>query len=186
MFAYCNNNPVSYKDSSGAITIDAEQNGDIINVIIKDEGKLGPVHYVIVVEVEFNVLDAIELELGDYLLSLDSDGIEIAGPYGETLYYEYGDNYRQPRGIDVPLDPNTDSVYWSVSEDGVGIGVDFYEDGMTSCSVKVYPKPLKAVKEIVDNLPAAPTGGGYSSSGSFRGGFCGMNIPLRNPTSSLM
>ena len=93
MFAYCNNNPISKTDSSGSISIDATQNGDIITASIKDDGQWGPIHYVVVIEAEYNIVDDFDLEWGDAVFSFGYDGIVIVMPNGTNMSYEYGDNY---------------------------------------------------------------------------------------------
>ena len=185
MFAYCNNNPTNYKDCQGAFSVDATRTGDTINITIKDEDKWGPVGFVVVVDMEFNLVEDYEFEWCDYTISVGSTGIIVTTPYGYENSYQYNTDWQTPTSIEIPIDSNNDSAFLKFSDVGMGFGGK-YEKGIQSYSVTIYPYLYKGIEKMSEKLPLPPAGGGgYSNfgAGSIGGGAI---WPLRNTTFLVM
>ena len=173
MFAYCGNDPVNYADCQGNASINVTKEDNIVRITIEKKANGGPIDADIVLEIEVGFSPGFEFEVGELVISLESEGVNIEFPNGANAYYKYSSFCQVPESIESTLDLEGGfGLFAGVSGDGFGFGAT-YEDSIQSWTVTIRPK--------IDPISIVPGGGGVSggASGSFGGG---VGYSLHNPT----
>ena len=173
MFAYCGNDPVNYADCQGNASINVTKEDNIVRITIEKKANGGPIDADIVLEIEVGFSPGFEFEVGELVISLESEGVNIEFPNGANAYYKYSIFCQVPESIESTLDLEGGfGLFAGVSGDGFGFGAT-YEDSIQSWTVTIRPK--------IDPISIVPGGGGVSggASGSFGGG---VGYSLHNPT----